>query len=354
MPSPPDNDNDNDGSSLDLAAHGTQTFQYGSHSAIDMGADAHDHSSSSSAAQMDAWAAMGADASMSDSTVTTSPSLLGFDDTLVGDNTYQLGPAPFDLSGSVCGTQAEVIPSLAWSPGIDEDLLPWPYLSGAVMWDEHMAAPAPAPFLGHADPGAQLDLNVMGWMTAPSPLMSGIMPAFGGHVQHQQQQQQQEQQQPPQRLDQDVLLDHFRNSIILSQSVSTGDPVVQAILPLLYTSSAVRDAASALAGAHLARSETHGDIDHGLYHDRALGYVLAQGPPQDVQSLEQILAVLLLLLHYEVVSTSSTLGGQEVCSDTLFRRQSREATPTSSHNTSARAGSSCSCPLRATWPVFPR
>ncbi|KAH6683658.1 fungal-specific transcription factor domain-containing protein [Plectosphaerella plurivora] len=284
VPSPPD---DTLATSPETGPGATQAFHYGQPTT-----DSH---LDGSAAQMDSWASMGADASMSDSTVTTSPSLLGFDDGLIGDNTYQLVPTPFDLSGPVCGTQAEVIPSLAWSPGIDEDLLPWPYLSGSVMWDESMAAPQ---FLGPnpAEPASQLDLNVMGWMTAPSPLSGGIMQAFGGHIQ---------QQQPPspprpQSLDQDVLLDHFRNSIVLSQSVGAGDPIVRLITPLSYSSSVVRQAALALAGAHLTRAGTHGDIDHATFYDQALGSILTQAPLQDVRGLEQTLAALLLLLHYEV------------------------------------------------------
>ncbi|KAG7106347.1 L-arabinose-responsive transcription regulator ARA1 like protein [Verticillium longisporum] len=139
---------------------------------------------------LDPWAA--GDTSMSDSTTGTSPSLLGYDDAALGENTYQIGT--FDLAGAnVCGTQAEVIPSLAWSPQIEEHLLPWPFLAGHMDWGEqqqqqqqHQPILAPVPpvhmpwlapasprprgsFSAVADPIAQtLDHNALALIGLPA------------------------------------------------------------------------------------------------------------------------------------------------------------------------------------------
>ncbi|KAM0323703.1 hypothetical protein ACHAQA_008640 [Verticillium albo-atrum] len=236
---------------------------------------------------LDPWAgggggsSLGGDASMSDSTTGTSPSLLGYDDAAaLGENTYQIGS--FDLPGAVCGTQAEVIPSLAWSPQIEEDLLPWPFLAGHMDWGEQpqpqhqLLAPSPSvhmPWLAPASPRPRGSFSAM--EVPPQPL--------------------------PQTLDHNALLEHFCGAVASSLTQGGGSAVADHVGPLCYGSTVVRDAACALAGADLVRTGVRGDVDHGLFCEQALNGLPALARVEEDCAREQALGAMLLLVYYEML-----------------------------------------------------
>ncbi|KAM0625065.1 hypothetical protein ACHAQF_008864 [Verticillium nonalfalfae] len=225
---------------------------------------------------LDPWA--GGDTSMSDSTTGTSPSLLGYDDAALGENTYQIGT--FDVAGAnVCGTQAEVIPSLAWSPQIEEDLLPWPFLAGHMDWGEHqqqqhqqILAPAPP---AH-----------MPWLAPASPRPRGPFSAVADPT--------------SQALDHNALVDHFCHSVAGSLLQGGGSAVVDHVGSLCFGSAVVRDAACALAGADLIRTGLRDDVDHGLFHEQALIGLTTLTEVEEDWAKEQTLGAMLLLVYYEL------------------------------------------------------
>ncbi|KAM0277470.1 hypothetical protein ACHAQH_005748 [Verticillium albo-atrum] len=220
----------------------------------------------------------GGDTSMSDSTTGTSPSLLGFDDAALGENTYQI--QSFDLPGAnVCGTQAEVIPSLAWSPQIEEDLLPWPFLAGHMDWSEQqhqqqqILAPTPSVH--------------MPWLASASPRLRGSFSAVEAPM--------------PQTLDHNALLEHFCRSVAGSLAQGGSSAVANHVGPLCYGSTTVRDAACALAGADLARTGLRTDVDHGLFCEQALSGLTALAEVEEDWAREQALGTMLLLAYYELL-----------------------------------------------------
>ncbi|KAG7138587.1 L-arabinose-responsive transcription regulator ARA1 like protein [Verticillium longisporum] len=225
---------------------------------------------------LDPWA--GGDTSMSDSTTGTSPSLLGYDDAVLGENTYQIGT--FDIAGAnVCGTQAEVIPSLAWSPQIEEDLLPWPFLAGHMDWGEqqqqqHQRILAPIPPVH------------MPWLAPASPRPRESFPTVADPI--------------SQTLDHNALVEHFCRSVAGSLLQGGGSAVVDHVGSLCFGSAVVRDAACALAGADLIRTGSRGDVDHGLFHEQALVRLPTLAEVEEDWATEQTLGAMLLLVYYEM------------------------------------------------------
>ncbi|KAF3351171.1 hypothetical protein BJF96_g5329 [Verticillium dahliae] len=228
---------------------------------------------------LDPWAA--GDTSMSDSTTGTSPSLLGYDDAALGENTYQIGT--FDLAGAnVCGTQAEVIPSLAWSPQIEEHLLPWPFLAGHMDWGEQQQQQQQQqPILAPVPPVH------MPWLAPASPRPRGSFSAVADPI--------------AQTLDRNALVEHFCRSVAASLSQGGGSAVVDHVGSLCFGSAVVRDAACALAGADLVRTGSRGDVDHGLFHEQALIGLPALAEVEEDWATEQTLGAMLLLVYYEML-----------------------------------------------------
>ncbi|ROT40980.1 hypothetical protein SODALDRAFT_307467 [Sodiomyces alkalinus F11] len=255
---------------------------------------------------VDNWGAHAMDSSMSDSTVTTSPSILGFDDGATGEkNTYQLDYPSLGLPVSVCGTQSETISSLAWSPGISEDLMPWSLLQrvgtetggGLTDWNEMpmpmpmpvpVPVPSPLPAPNPTIRGSQTSSTI--WVGATPSVASGWTPNL--HAPN-----------PPP--DPNALVNYFANVVSLDLVRDPGSPVTEIILPLCYSSGIVRDAACALAGLHMARTSVRNDCDHALFLSQALVGLPLLAQLDEDWAQDQVLATLLLLLYYEVLSQRS-------------------------------------------------
>lgn len=103
-----------------------------------------------------------------------------------------------------------------------------------------------------------------------------------------------------------ALVDHFCNvlSHLIVFKEDTGNPFRQLVLPLSHRSSPVMNAIFALSSAHLECRGVENEEKSLDFHNRAL-QGLAQLIDQNKQAdREEVLAAIMLLVYYEVVSLS--------------------------------------------------
>ena len=105
-----------------------------------------------------------------------------------------------------------------------------------------------------------------------------------------------------------ALVDHFCN--VLSHLIvfreESGNPFQQLVLPLSHKSSPVMNAIYALAGAHLENRGVQNPEESLYFHNEAI-----QGLSRVIESRvkvdkNELLAAIMLLVYYEVVSPSET------------------------------------------------
>lgn len=111
-----------------------------------------------------------------------------------------------------------------------------------------------------------------------------------------------------------ALVDHFCN--ILSHLIvfreESGNPFQQLVLPLTRQSSPVLNAIFALASAHLEYRGVRNDEHSLFFHNQAiqgLGRLIEQSAKGN---RNEILATIMLLIYYEVVSSCTRLSSREV------------------------------------------
>lgn len=137
----------------------------------------------------------------------------------------------------------------------------------------------------------QSDLAMIAPCPSGSPRLEFCMPAFQEFTDKRNRRQ---------------LVDHFCN--VLSHLIvfreESGNPFQQLVLPLSYNSGPVQNAIFALASAHLEYRGVQNDEKSIYFHNKAiqgLAQLIEVGTSVDKN---QILAAIMLLVYYEVVSNS--------------------------------------------------
>lgn len=141
----------------------------------------------------------------------------------------------------------------------------------------------------------QSDLAMIAPCPSGSPRLEFCMPAFQEFTDKRNRRQ---------------LVDHFCN--VLSHLIvfreESGNPFQQLVLPLSYNSGPVQNAIFALASAHLEYRGVQNDEKSIYFHNKAiqgLAQLIEVGTSVDKN---QILAAIMLLVYYEVVSASVDLA----------------------------------------------
>ena len=132
-------------------------------------------------------------------------------------------------------------------------------------------------------------------MIAPSPVASPLLefsaPAFMEFTD---------------RRNRRALVDHFCNvlSHLIVFKEDTGNPFRQLVLPLSHASSPVMNAIFALSCAHLEYRGIENEEKSLDFHNRALQGLAQLIDQNDQASREEILGAIMLLVYYEVVSST--------------------------------------------------
>ena len=105
-----------------------------------------------------------------------------------------------------------------------------------------------------------------------------------------------------------ALVDHFCNvlSHLIVFKEDTGNPFRQLVLPLSHASPPVMNAIYALSSAHLEYRGVVNEEKSLDFHNNALQGLAILIDQKDQATREEVLAAIMLLVYYEVVSTAAT------------------------------------------------
>lgn len=180
------------------------------------------------------------------------------------------------------------IDSIDFFPGLNDTILPEPEDDV-----EEVIRQTPISIHGTRSPSLALIAPV----PAPSPLFEFCAPGFSEFSD---------------RTNRRALVDHFCNvmSHLIVFREECGNPFQQLVLPLCQNSQSVMNAVYALASAHLEYRGVDNDEKSVYFHNKAiqgLGQLIKQGAGVNQNEL---LAAIILLIYYEVVSATSACSRQ--------------------------------------------
>jgi len=208
---------------------------------------------------------------------------------LLGDSTSQ-----FDFASSVDPQLLleDVFDPLA-APADDQQRDESAASSGKKAETAPLASPATTTSASPTSPVSSMSLIKPA--PVPPPRLEFVMPAFAEFTDR-----------PNRR----VLVDHFCNvlSHLIVLREESGNPWQQLVLPLCYKSQTCMNAVYALASAHLEYRGFHNAEKSVSFHSQAiqgLARMIEQGSHTDKHEL---LATIMLLVYYEVVSCASSLA----------------------------------------------